>query len=307
MKSIIDEQLQKIRLLEDREHDYQDELKRREELILDLQNQIMVTQNHLDAATKDLQIFAELVDVAHAELAKETDKLQTFFSESRKTIYSLHQAYLESNQVTDSMNMKYFSALDISTASSNLPTVCIRKFTCQHFPSPSVDGMSYMNPYIAISLKDGGTQTGPIVGAKPGATIEWAPVNEMCVRSCISPGDLISVEVWNQYTHYEAHLVAKAQGRVVPQEHEAAWREGNDCECEILLSFVDENSNRLEGTVTLTYNLKNNLYCANTTSFDHILQQPQDIEYVDTQRPELAIPSTCHEKVVTLNSFVNLI
>lgn len=305
MKNIIDEQQQKIQTLEDRELDYRDELDRRERLILDLQNQMILLQDEFDSATKQLKVFAEVVDEAHSQLAEESDKLRTLYSESSNTIQSLHQAYLETNQMNDRVKMKYFTSVD---GIPTLPILSINKLTCQNLPLPSINEAHSTSPYIVISLRDGGTQTDQLIGAKPGATIEWIPANPVSVTSCILVDDLISVELWNQYTIHEAHLVARAQGRIVPLEQISTWNEGHDCECEISLTFVDDKSNPLKGSVTLNYTLKNNLYsCATTCTSNAATSQPIPnpmMDYVKTR--ELALSITSASEVLMNMIFSNI-
>jgi hypothetical protein len=270
LKNLIDEQKEKIKILELREIDCQDEMNKREKLILDLQNQMISLQDGYDSSTKELKLFADVADETHSRLLEEIEKLHSLLLESTKTITSLHQVFQESSQVTDQMsNLASFNPLDLSvSSSSNLPALILQKLTCHQLPLPSITPLSSMNPYIVISLRDGAIQTGPLAGARSGATIEWIPSELQLsqttnrINSNFSLDDTITVEIWNQFTLHEAHLVARAEGKLFPAASSLAsdWENGKDCESEIELGFVDEHSQALDGTVTLFCKLKHNLF-----------------------------------------------
>jgi hypothetical protein len=259
LKNLTEEQKERIHTLELREIDCQEELNRREKLILDLQNQMISLQDNYDSSTNELKLFADVADETHSRLLEEIEKLHSLLLESTKSITSLHQVFQESNQITDQMNLDSFNPLDFSST-SHLPILILQKLSCQKLPLPSATPLSSMNPYIVISLRDGSIQTGPLTGAPYGATIEWVPNQLSQINANFSIDDTITVEIWNQFTLHESHLVARAEGKVIPTEHANDWQNGKDCDCEIELHFVDENLQALDGSVTLSCKLKNNLY-----------------------------------------------
>jgi hypothetical protein len=264
LKHSIDEQKERIQRLEDREIDYQDELKRREQLILDLQHEVISLQESYDASTRELRAFAHSVDEAHRYLSEETEMIGSLIIKSTKTIASLQTAFLESSHTTIThLDGKYFKTLQFSPTetSSNLPILTIHKISCAALP-PSTDPLSSISPYIVVSLGDCSAQTPPIRDTRSGGPLEWTSSNQnLQLVTNISTDDLITVEIWDQFALHEAHLLAKGTGRIISTEHAASdWRLGNDCDSEITLQLFDDKANPLNQTITLVGSLKNNLY-----------------------------------------------
>jgi hypothetical protein len=266
LKRTIDEQKERIQRLEDREIDCQEELKRREQLILDLQHEMIALQHSYDASNRELRTFTQYIDEAQRHLLAETDKIRSLILKSTKTISTLEKAFLDiSHATSDQLDGKYFNTLELSAAadaSSNLPVLTIQKIYCPSVSLLSPDPLSSISPYIVVSLGDQCAQTGPIVETRSGGPLEWKPSNQILqLVTSISTEDLVTVEIWNQFSLHEAHLIATATGKLISTEVAARdWQTGNDCDSEITLRLFDDKANPLDQTITLVGHLKNNLY-----------------------------------------------
>ena len=197
---------------------------------------------------------------------EETEIIRNSLKNTSKSIITLEEAWLKESLITDKLDKDYFKPIQLNDKqqSLNIPTIEFQKIVCNKLPSlPSDPLHTSMNPYLVLSFKDSTIQTHSLPGVLSGNQIEWIPSNDstFTIESFFSVDDILSVELWNQYTIHESLMIAKTNGKIISPSILESLKHANESKNSITLQLFDINneSTQIDGIITLHFHIKNNL------------------------------------------------
>mmetsp|Transcript_15455 Transcript_15455/g.23334 ORF Transcript_15455/g.23334 Transcript_15455/m.23334 type:complete len:882 (-) Transcript_15455:253-2898(-) len=194
LKDIVEEQKARIIELEEREQTYQDELTRREELVLRLRGEMMELENQLDAHIEDSERLGQWLDKSLGAIFQEVNGLHRSMGSVNN---SLEGVVAEAQR-------------SLGTVNSDLHGNGCLRLGIQSITLSGVSGNQHgekLDPYVEVSLGGSSVKTKAI--PRGGGDASWKEVDGELILS--DPSEPLIVHVWDDFTLQAPVLVGEGK------------------------------------------------------------------------------------------------
>jgi hypothetical protein len=257
LKEIIEEQKQRIDLLEQRELDYESEIQRREELILALRADLHELETENARLVREATTAVNRMTIPHSILLEEISRLNSSVesmsrhislmqSEANRAVCALEDA-LPPASLTTLNGIEMLQEVDLSRPlpSSSPYEIHISPLVCESLCS--LPPRRAIDPYIVISLGEVSSSTDPNPGCLAGSRVEWSGLHVPASYADLEKG-VISVKLWDAYTPSSSILMCEGTLRLAELLAESGVNESKPFELE-MVAVGEHQSCRLTGQI----------------------------------------------------------